>query len=339
MKALYIGILSDGTTSRMRADTLRNLLPDAEWDLIDTDSDFRQSTRLPKTMAFRLKSGELVNAVNRKIITQTQNSKYDFAWVDKGVYLWPETTVHIRNRADRMVHFTPDTAFHANRSRHFFSSAKLYDLLVTTKSFEVDSYKQLVAPGKIFLTTQAYDSSLHRPKSEVNTREAVATFIGLCEPDRLRVLDMLLAEGVPICLGGKGWETFARKHKETSHFRFLGQEVFGKHYAEQYARSAIGLGLLSKRFPELHTTRTFEIPACGAVLATERTHDTSEFFAEDEALFFESDEGLAEQISFLLANPEKARVMAANGRARVMNDGRDYQSVLLAVLAQLSLSG
>ena len=50
--------------------------------------------------------------------------------------------------------------------------------------------------------------------------------------------------------------------------------------AGELGANAVGLGLLSKRFPERHTTRTFEIPACGALLATERTADTTRFFDE-----------------------------------------------------------
>ena len=43
MKALYIGILTDGTTSKMRADTLQSLLPATEWTLVDTDEGFRDA--------------------------------------------------------------------------------------------------------------------------------------------------------------------------------------------------------------------------------------------------------------------------------------------------------
>ena len=37
-------------------------------------------------------------------------------------------------------------------------------------------------------------------------------------------------------------------------------------------------GLLAKWVPELHTTRTFEIPACGTALVTERNSETALVF-------------------------------------------------------------
>lgn len=39
-------------------------------------------------------------------------------------------------------------------------------------------------------------------------------------------------------------------------------------------------GALSRRFPERHTTRTFEIPACGTVLITEWNEEISVFLGE-----------------------------------------------------------
>lgn len=98
--------------------------------------------------------------------------------------------------------------------------------------------------------------------------------------------------------------------------------------------------LLSKRFPELHTTRTFEIPACGGILTTEATPETRSFFAESEALFFDDHADLVEQLSRLFADAstEKLTEMAVAGAARVESDGRDYPTILQKVLADERLA-
>ena len=55
-------------------------------------------------------------------------------------------------------------------------------------------------------------------------------------------------------------------------------------YADDYARaltgSQIGLGFLRKVCPDQHTTRTFEIPACGSMLLADRTDEHRGFFQE-----------------------------------------------------------
>ncbi len=336
MRAVYIGILTDGTTSRMRADVLQGLLPAFEWDLIDTDEGFRSAGRLSRSVSFRYKTGPLVDEINRRISNNTRDVKYDLAWVDKGIYLCPTTVAHIRDRAKQLIHFTPDTAFHANRSRHFFKSAALYDLLVTTKSFELENYYRITSKDRVMLATQAYNAHLHRPPEHPVAKKPVAAFIGLYEPDRERCLTALLAAGVPVRLGGRGWSRFIRLHASHPRLHYLGEEIFGTDYVDEYASASIGLGLLSKRFPELHTTRTFEIPACGTMLATERTPDTVSFFDEDEALFFDNYAELARQISSLLSDPKKIETISRKGHQRVLADGRDYASVLSGVLQRLA---
>lgn len=337
MNALYIGILTTGTTSRMRADNLRRLTVPAYWSFIDTDEGFRDAARLWRTTAFRFKAGPLVRHINHRVIAQTGQQQFDLIWVDKGVYLWPDTIKHLRKRTGCMVHFTPDNAFYANRSRHFYASAGRYDLLITTKSFELEQYAGIADPQRVYLTTQAYDADLHRPSEPLPRKKAVAVFIGLCEEDREKCIGALLAAGVSVRLGGRGWKKFLSSHASNPALCFLGEEVFGDAYVSGYASAMVGLGLLSKRFPELHTTRTFEIPAIGSLLATERTAETERFFNDNEVLFFNNYVELAGRLVELMKDPARVSLMANKGHQRVISGGYDYASVLSAALRRLKL--
>jgi spore maturation protein CgeB len=319
----------------MRADTLQQVTDSTSWDQVDTDAGFRGANRLWTSAAFRLKAGPLVRRINRDVIQQTNGRNYDLVWVDKSVYLWRNTVDGLRKSAKVMVHFTPDTAFHANRSRHFFASASRYDLLVTTKSFEVKSYRRLAGAVRVMLVTQAYDDSLHRSTLLSAGKRSGVVFIGLCESDREKCIETLLAAGLPVRVGGRGWDRFVKKHVGSHNFTFLGNTVFGDQYAREYCTAQVGLGLLSKRFPELHTTRTFEIPACGAALATERTADTEEFFRADDVIFFDNYAELAGRLCELLDRPEQLEKTAQKGHQRVVSDGYSYRSVLSKILASL----
>ncbi len=324
----------------MRAECLRRLTPEWEWRWTDTDAPMLDSHRVWQSLAYRLNSGPAVDAINRLVVESVSGAQTDLAWVDKAVFLFPETIRRIRESTQRLVHFTPDTAFHANVSRHFEGTITEFDLLVTTKSFEVNQYRKRVSGDRIHLTTQGFDPAVHFPRNTPEGREFSAAFVGLAEPDREVCLAALLGRGIPVRLAGRGWESFVTRWGSNRNLHFAGVDVFGNRYAEMLSRSWIGLGLLSKRFPELHTTRTFEIPACGAVLATEANSETRRFFSDSEAIFYEDYADLATRILAMFAANEGVTLSAMSnaGGRRVASDRRDYPSILGNILADTRLA-
>ena len=333
MNAAYVGILTPGSTSLMRAEWLQRLTPDWHWDWIDTDPPLQTSPRIWRSLAFRAKTGPSVRAINETVNEKVRARAFDLVWVDKGVFLRDHTVQNLRGATRKLVHFTPDTAFHENRSAHFERALDLYDLLVTTKSFEIAEYRRHMRHDSVFLTTQGFDPLVHRPLASDNARRREAVFIGLAEPDREKCISLLLEKGVSVRLGGRGWSRVLRAWGKSDTLHFEGEDVFGDDYAALLSGSWIGLGLLSKRFPELHTTRTFEIPACGAVLATPENPETATFFTNTEALFFRDHVDLADRVKQILEAPDDVLSdMSAAGRHRVNADGRDYPSILSAIL-------
>ena len=80
-------------------------------------------------------------------------------------------------------------------------------------------------------------------------------------------------------------ESFAKKHQNNPNLIYLGDGVYGKDYVTTLQNAKMAWGALSKWVPELHTTRTFEIPACGTALVTERNQKPS-LFLRMMRLFF-----------------------------------------------------
>lgn len=334
MHALYVGIRTPGTTSQLRADTLRALLPSADWNLIDTDKPFRRHGRLMRSLAFRLRIGTAVADMNREVMRQLGSRSYSLGWIDKGVCLWPQTIRAIRRQCDKMVYYTPDTSFFDNSSRFVNATMNEYDAIVTTKSFELGEFGQRVSQEKLFLVTQSYDQHLHYPRCAFCQKRPEAVLIGLCEPNRERCVRTLLDAGIPVRIGGQRWDSFvARNQSPLLHFE--GPAVFGDHYADVLSRASIGLGLVTKRFPELHTTRTFEMPACGTALATESNLETTQYFDESSAIFFQDFTELAEKILKLLAEPDRLRSISEAGYQRVTQGRFSNQAVLSHILRSL----
>lgn len=319
----------------MRAEWLKRLTLGWEWTWVDVDRPFERCGRFWRSTAFRFRKGRAVTEVNRDVREQITGREFDLTWVDKGVLLDRMTMENVRERSKKLIHFTPDTAFHENQSKHFEGSIKLYDLVVTTKSFEIDHYRSLTGASRVFLTTQGFDPELHVSHAEDFVRQRAVAFIGLAEADREDCLGRLIDAGVQVYLGGKGWRGFLRRRGRNPNLYFLGERIFGAEYRSAIAGCWVGIGLLSKRFPELHTTRTFEIPACGTILATEKNVETSKYFNANEAMFFQNHTELAVNVRNLFdsASNGDLATRARAGRLRVIHERRDYPSILADVLA------
>ena len=318
----------------MRAEWLRRITPDCDWHWIDTDLPMMRSARAWQSIAFRYKGGFAVRRINEFVLSHLASRAFDLIWVDKAVFLRPETMAALRQSTRKLVHFTPDTAFGVNASRNFERAIPLFDLLVTTKSFEATEYTKHTDPTKLKLVSQGFDPLVHYPRSNDSARRKEAVFVGLAEPDRERCISELLKKEITVRVAGRGWSGFIRKWVDHPNLIFEGEDAFGDAYADLLSNAWIGLGLLSKRFTELHTTRTFEIPACGAVLATEQTAETSKFFLPGEAVFFRDYAHLAARVGelFSLGDNNSLAQIAQAGRSRVVSDRRDYESLLTDII-------
>jgi len=339
LKILVVGIDRPGTTSHHRRLVLERLFPEAEVHRIDTDAPFARRARPSRSAAFRFRAGPAVTAVNRHVLAALSRlpERFDLAWVDKAVYLTPSTTRRLRECSRRLVHYTPDTAFVGNRSRHYERSGALYDLHVTTKSFEEKHYRCAFPGTPMMLTTQGYHDDVHFPRAPFEEKADEVAFVGLAEPSRFEAVAALLEAGIPVRLAGKGWESFVERHGGSDRLRFAGEGLSGDEYADFLSGARFGLGLVSKRFPERHTTRTFEIPACGTALVTERNEETTDFFDEGEAVFHSTLPEMVERIGSLRSDPETLRRIGEAGRSRVVADGRSYDRILAGVLSTLDL--
>ena len=118
-----------------------------------------------------------------------------------------------------------------------------------------------------------------------------------------------------------------------------GGEVYADDYARALTGSKIGLGFLRKVCPDQHTTRTFEIPACGSLLLADRTEEHQEFFEEGkEAEFFGSCEELLDKVKFYCSNESARKRVADGGYKRCKEGGYAYVCRLRGALQALGLN-
>ena len=201
-RGLYIGAYSEGSTSKMRADILWSLLNGWEFTVIDTDVPKRVMPRLWQSIGFRYKVGPLIGKVNRYVLNNIGTGNYDLIWVDKAIYLTLATTMLLRKHTAKLVHYTPDPAFTFHRSKLFYKSMPFYDFVVTTKSYEMSDYMNVMGSNsKVLYATQGFDKELHRPMVEWASKKGVA-FIGHYEEERVKPLEAMLHNGIYVTLAG-----------------------------------------------------------------------------------------------------------------------------------------
>jgi len=338
MKILYIGQYTHGTTSKMRSDALCEILNPDHFEFIDTHIPFYKTSKLWRTIGFRYKIGPLISKTNSYVLESLkcfENDFFDLIWVDKGVFLRPSTVKLIKEKSKKLVHFTPDMSFYMNKSRFFEKAMDTYDFLITTKSKELPYYYSRIAKEKIILATQGFSKKTHQIHHEFKDKQNAICFIGLAEPYRIKVAEKILESNINLKLAGKGWNKFVAKHKHNISLSYLGETVLGNDYSKLISSCKFSLGLLSKIFPELHTTRTFEIPACGTVLLTERNTEIESFFQETDVIFYENIDDLIGKVKYFQQHNDELELIAKNGYSKVHKSGYDNYSILRRVLERI----
>lgn len=336
MEILYIGYYNSGSTSQMRGEYLKQILKPNLFHVINIDIPISLENRFFRSLGWRYKIGPLINRIN-SYLTASLDKKwnYDLVWIDKGVFIDPAIISKLKFCSKTLVHFTPDPAFTYHRSNLFFRAIPFYDYVVTTKSFELDFYRASGAKNILFCT-QGYDKKIHKPYHNFEEKSGVV-FIGHYEENREETLVKLLEQKLPLILAGIGWSRFYSRHKNNSYLRYYGKGVFGEKYAQLISSGLISLGFLSKIIPELHTTRTLEIPACKTVLATEKNIETENIFSDNDVIFYGDPNDLTQRLIEVYPNRELLRKISENGFAKVCQHGFDYESILRKLINQIAL--
>ncbi|MEI6657225.1 MAG: glycosyltransferase [Planctomycetota bacterium] len=331
---LYVGDLSAGSTAEMRLRALEDL--GYRVTGVNSATGRISPRRQPlQYIAIKMRRPLDMAGVNRRI--RREGPQADILWIDKGVTIRPHALRALRRAAPRVkiVGFSPDDMLNANMSSHFFrQTLPLYDLYLTTKSYNVAELTALGCPRTIFVPN-AYDPATHRPlpdDSEPIAYTADVGFIGTFEPDRAGLIERLAEAGVPVVIRGNDWQ--AMRRRGIPGITFLPESI-NDDYARALRTTRINLAFLRKSNRDLQTTRSIEIPACGGFMLAERTDEHRGLFAEGlEAEYFEGTEEMISKAKRYLADEPARQAVARAGRERCLNDDYSYAGRLRAALAE-----
>ena len=341
LRILYVGQLAG--TSLQRAEALRALghevihlpssMPPASgsWRDVLVFQVFRALHRIRRYPD--------VHFSNARTLRQARRGGFDVLWVDKGLTLRPRTLRRVRALLPgaRLVSYSPDDMANPdNQSRRYLESLPLYDLHVTTKSFNVVELQALGA-REVLPVPNAFDPAVHRPlrlgPAERLRFAADVGFVGHFEPERAETMLELARRGIRVCVRGPGWRRFGRSHPN---LRVHDEYLHRDDYARAVCATKINLGFLCKANRDLQTTRSVEIPACGGFLLAERTDEHRALFREGrEAEFFGSFDELLSKCRHYLARDAERRRVARAGLRRCRLGGYSNQQRLARVLERV----
>jgi spore maturation protein CgeB len=356
-KILFLGEIGPGQTSRMRMRAIARLGHDVKG--VDTVEPLRRASWLQRHLRRRVQLDSVVHDINRSVLDAAREFRPEIIWGEKQEFLRAETIRELQGLGARAVHFTPDPYFslYWKRTRLMDRAMGAYDALVYCKSYERKNYEALGKP--LIFMPLGYCDEVHRPLPSDDPRwNCGIGFLGGWEPRREEMLHLVAGAGLELKIWGGYWD-FLRDGRWTLRryvilkqlaggdpFRihrddllaaaWQGGEVYDDDYARALTGAKIGLGFLRKVCPDQHTTRTFEIPACGSMLLADRTDEHREFFEEGkEAEFFSSPEELLEKVKFYSAHEAERSRIAERGNIRCIEGKYAYVHRLRAALDSL----
>ena len=187
-------------------------------------------------------------------------------------YLVPSAVTRLRSRGARVAFWFPDHV--ANLGRQLMLLAP-YDAIFFKEPFLTDRLRAMLGLPVYYLP-QACNPRWHRPVTEAGT-EPYLVIAGNMYPSRVRLLDRLIAKGIPLRLYGGG---FPRWIGETAaRVVHTGRYVAREEKARVFRSAA---GVLNTMHPsEVNgvNVRLFEAAGCGAAVLTEFRPTVPELFA------------------------------------------------------------
>lgn len=211
--------------------------------------------------------------------------------------LMPSVVARIRQGGARVAFWFPDAVLNFGRGLMILAP---YDALFFKEPHMVDRLHAML-DSPVYYLPQACNPRWHRPLVPAGT-EPYLVIAGNMYPSRLRVLERLMAKGIPLRLYGTGFPRWAGD--SPVHAAHMGRSVFREDKARVFRSAAAVLNTLHPAEIAGVNVRLFEAAGCGAAVLTEYRATLPELFDVDrEVLSFRDFDELISQAVRLLNDP------------------------------------
>jgi len=280
---------------------------------------------LLSTVQQRFLLGYGIFKLNKDFIDCIKKNKPDVVYINRGVPIWPITLKKIKRYTNStLVSNNNDDPFGQAKGMrlwsHFVRGIPLYDLNFVYRPCNIEEYFNYGA-RRVEVLMPYYVPQLHYPiQHNENDRKNYACDIAFVghgkKDDRLKHLECLAKAGYDFHLYGWHWDRLSRK---LSWLRgHYSPPVWELDYTRTISKARIALIFFTRANRDTYTRRSFEIPAIGTCMLSERTQDMLELFREDvEAVYFSSTEELLKKVDWLLNNENERLKIAEKAMDRI----------------------
>ncbi len=263
-------------------------------------------------VAWRLAWQLFAKSANRKLLLAANQFQPDLTLVISPLLLHPHSIQALKQHGLVFVFFTdnPIDAHHTHSNAWVQQGFRLWDASLI---WSQELVQRLLANGvkKATLHPFCSDVQYHFPQRQAQPDYDVA-FIGNWDSSRKREQYLQAIANYRLGLWGSNyWHT----HCQEPALKGLCQGMCSYTEIPAVLGSAkIGLNLLRPQNEAGHNIRTFEIPATGSLMLSERSQELLNLFAEDrEAVYFSSPGELRQKVDYLLQHPDLMNTIATAG--------------------------
>ncbi len=266
-----------------------------------------------------------------QFLIKTDLSSYDIIFIIKGVSIYRSTLKEIKKNYKniKLVSWSLDDMYAKhNRSYHYTKGIKEYDVVFTTKSYNVEELKLLGAKN-VYFHYQKFSKDVHKPYRSRDSFKYDIVFIGYPEKERFEWMNYLAENGMKVhVFGSPKWNNSVYKdHHEN--LIISSTSLNKEEYAKTIGDAKITLCFLRKINRDLHTSRSVEIPACGGFMLAENTNEHKDLFEEGkEAAYFNTKKELLEKSNYYLTNEIERERMVLKGMKRCEESGYSYDDLV-----------
>jgi spore maturation protein CgeB len=264
----------------------------------------------------------------RRIVRESLDAECEVV-INLDLYLMPGAVAGLRRAGARVAFWFPDHV--ANLGRQLMLLAP-YDALFFKEPHIVERLRaNLGLP--VYYLPQACNPHWHRPLVPVGT-EPYLVIAGGMYPSRLRLLERLIAKGIPLKLYGSAFPRWLGETPASTYH--AGRHVFREDKARAFRSAA---GVLNTMHPaEISgvNVRLFEAAGCGAAVLTEFRATIPDLFdVGTEVLAYRDFDELVDQATRLLNN-SALRTQLGDAATRRAHRDHTHDLRVATILEKLS---
>ena len=279
--------------------------------------------------------------INKSILNKLNKNYIDTVWIENGITIFPNTLKLIKQKYPfiKLISLSEDDMFQKhNQSLWYLKGLRYYDLVFTTKEYNLKELKSLGAK-ETHLFLDSYDERYHKPirlnKNDIKIYSNDVSAIGAYEKERALTLLYLAKNGIEISVWGNGWHQMKESHKL---LKINHEFLYEKNYSKAIIASKINLNFLRKVNRDEITSRSIEIPACGGFMLSERTDRHKKVFKEGiEVDYFDNNKELFNKIKYYLNNDKERKRIARNGNKKCINSELSMRSQLEKIIQKINI--